>query len=429
MGLRLSNLIITILVIFAVVILPSVYLMMGGGFVAKNDLFFYATIGVIGATSWSIWAIRRAYTLRYAPAITPHSEPVSVVTPVWHEDKETFKACMDSIRVNLRGGDEMICVFDHTETDCMEVKDTFFPEAKSIIVTEPGKRYAVARGIEAAKNDVVILCDSDVIWDPNLEEEILKPFADPKVGGVGTRQKVANADGSIMRRIASWWLDAKLLDYMPGLSTKGVAIVLSGRTAAYRRSVVLPMLNDFENEYLFGTKALSGDDGRMTSLVLKAGYKTVYQSTAILVSAFPSKFKDFVKQRVRWARNSNRCYFKALGEGWAFRKHPLLPLTIIHTQLSSFTILFPFAAICYATIKGEFLIFVSIFVWVNAARYVRGYNHLKEAPQDVWLTPLITFFLMVVFPIIKVYSLITLNRQIWLGREEKRSGDYNWAIK
>ena len=428
MSLKTSNIIVAFLILLAVIIIPVIYLMVGGGFVVKNDLYFYLVVGVVGSLSWIAWGIRRAYSIKYKPFLGDHSEPVSVVMPIWHEHLGTFLSSVDSVLKNLRPEDELICVFDQEETDCLAVTEYYSLPVTELVVSEPGKRHALVQGIEAAKNDVVILCDSDVVWQPNLITEILKPFADPRIGGVGTRQKVAEVKKGVMRRIAMWWLDAKLLDYMPGLSNKGVAIVLSGRTAAYRRSIILPLLHDLEFEYLWGKKALSGDDGRLTALVLKAGYKTVYQSTAILTSSFPLKFRDFVKQRVRWARNSNRCYFRALFEGWAFKRHPILPLTIIHTQISSFTILAPLAAAIYSVVTGEPLIFISIFIWINGARYIRGYNHLKETPRDVFLVPVVTLFLMVLFPVIKLYSLITMNKQVWLGRTEKHDS-YNWAVK
>jgi len=433
MGLKLNNIIAVIVLFTAIIVIPTIYLSVGGGFTVRHDIWLYLIIGVIGLISWALWGIRRLYSMSYKPFTGDHTEPVSIVTPIWHEHPETFLSTLVSVRENMRPGDEFICVFDKEELDCQQVlQDNFppskYPEMVKIVVSEPGKRHALRAGIEAAKHDVVILCDSDVIWNKDLIVEILKPFSDPQVGGVGTRQIVAEVGKGIMRRIAMWWLDAKLLDYMPGLSNKGCAVVLSGRTAAYRRKIILPLLHALEFEYLWGKQALSGDDGRLTMLVLKAGYKTVYQSTAILTSSFPLKFRDFTKQRVRWARNSNRCYYRGLFEGWVFKRHPLLPLTIIHTQFSSFTILAPLFATIYAITTGEIMVFISIFLWINVARYIRGYNHLKEYPRDVMIVPIITFFLMVLFPIIKAYSLITMNKQVWLGRTEAHD-DYNWAVK
>lgn len=433
MGLKISNIIVATILLIAIVIIPTIYLSVGGGFTVKHDIWLYLIVGTIGVASWTLWAVRRVYSISYKPFIGDHTEPVSVVIPIWHEHPDTFLSTMVNIMKNYRDGDEIICVFDSTEKVCQDVLHDNYPATeysfiKEIVVTTPGKRHALVRGVGAATNPIIVLCDSDVIWKDNLVTEILKPFADPQVGGVGTRQIVAEVGNGIMRRIAMWWLDAKLLDYMPGLSNKGCAVVLSGRTAAYRRSIILPLLDDLEFEYLWGKQALSGDDGRLTMLVMKAGFKTVYQSTAMLTSSFPLKLRDFIKQRVRWARNSNRCYFRGLFEGWVFKRHPLLPLTIIHTQISSFTILAPLFATIYAIVTGEVMVFIAIFLWINAARYIRGYNHLKEYPQDVIIVPIITFFLMLVFPIIKAYSLITMNKQVWLGRTEVHD-DYNWSVK
>ncbi|MBW3631161.1 MAG: hypothetical protein KY464_17985, partial [Gemmatimonadetes bacterium] len=45
-------------------------------------------------------------------------------------------------------------------------------------------------GIRAATNEVLVLTDSDTSWEPGLLEAIQMPFADPRVGAVGTRQNV-----------------------------------------------------------------------------------------------------------------------------------------------------------------------------------------------------------------------------------------------
>ena len=433
MGLKISNVIVAMILFIAIIVIPTIYLSVGGGFVVKHDIWFYLIIGVIGSISWSLWGIRRIYSANYKPFVGDHSEPISVVVPIWNEHPETFLFTMKSIMTNHRTGDEIICVFDVNELKCQDVLQDNYPPSEysyiqKIVVEKPGKRHALVEGIKVATNPIVVLCDSDVIWGHNLVKEILKPFVDPEIGGVGTRQIVAEVNKGLMRKIAMWWLDAKLLDYMPGMSNKGCATVLSGRTVAYRRDVIIPLLHDLEFEYLWGKQALSGDDGRLTMLVMKSGFKTVYQSTAMLTSSFPLKFRDFIKQRVRWARNSNRCYFRGISEGWIFKKHLLLPLTIIHTQISSFTILAPLFAIVYAITTGEIMVSVSILLWINAARYIRGYNHLKEYPQDVIIVPIITFFLMVIFPVVKAYSLITMNKQVWLGRTETHD-NYNWSVK
>ncbi len=46
---------------------------------------------------------------------------------------------------------------------------------------------------------------------------------------------------------------------------------LSGRTAAYRRDILVPALGEFLDQRFIGQLCMSGEDKRLTSLVLKAG--------------------------------------------------------------------------------------------------------------------------------------------------------------
>ncbi len=67
-----------------------------------------------------------------------------------------------------------------------------------------------------------------------------------------------------------------------------------------------------EHEFFLGLRCVSGDDGRLTWLVLASGYKTVRQSNARAMSMFPDTGCAFLKQRLRWSRNSYRCYLTAM---------------------------------------------------------------------------------------------------------------------
>lgn len=69
---------------------------------------------------------------------------------------------------------------------------------------------------------------------------------------------------------------------------------------------MLPVLENLEDEFFLGRRCVSGDDGRLTWLVLASGYKTVYQSTARATSTFPDTGRGCFRQRLRWSRNSYR---------------------------------------------------------------------------------------------------------------------------
>ena len=71
--------------------------------------------------------------------------------------------------------------------------------------------------------------------------------------------------------------------------------------------------------------------------MLASGYKTVHQSSARALSMFPDTFRAFVKQRVRWSRNSYRCYLTALWKGWLWRVPFVTKMTVLQILLTPVT--------------------------------------------------------------------------------------------
>ena len=52
---------------------------------------------------------------------------------------------------------------------------------------------------------------------------------------------------------------------------------------------------------------------------------------------FPDTFRAFVKQRVRWSRNSYRCYLTALAKGWLWRQPLVTQVTVLQILLTPVT--------------------------------------------------------------------------------------------
>jgi hyaluronan synthase len=240
---------------------------------------------------------------------------------------------------------------------------------------------------------------------------------------VGTRQNVYAPTTSIWRRVADWILDLRYLDYVPALGRAGAVVCLSGRTAAYRRDVLMPVLDNLENEYFLGRRCVSGDDGRLTWLVLASGYKTVHQDSARALSMFPDTFRAFCKQRIRWSRNSYRCYLTAAWQGWLWRVPFISQLTVMQILLTPVTM---FAAVYYlvmAAVAPQTSRALELaLVWLLLGRAIRSASHLRRRPRDIWLLPLVTVVIMVVALPIKLYALFTMNKQGWLTRHSEQIG-------
>ncbi len=387
-----------------------------------DDAYHWIPIGILGIISWSIWLFRRTMSHRARPTVNSFSTSTSLVVPIYREDPEVLSQCLDTwLTANP---DEIILVLDEFEDGCLAMLAARPLPPKVTVLTYPhlGKRESLGLGIRAASCEVVVVADSDTAWMPNLLREIQKPFADGRVGGVGTRQTVAARDTSVWRKLASWLLDIRYLDYVPAMGARGAVPCLSGRTAAYRRRVITPLLPALEDEVFLGRKCVAGDDGRMTWLVLAAGYETVQQSSARAVSMFPDKFWTFIKQRVRWSRNSYRCYITAMWNGWLWRQPFITQLTVIQNVLTPVTM---GLSLIYLFLGARFLTapFVAVVIgWVFLGRAIRGFSHLREHPRDLSILPLVVFMVITIALPLKLLAFTTMRRSGWLTRRPDAVG-------
>jgi hyaluronan synthase len=242
------------------------------------------------------------------------------------------------------------------------------------------------------------------------------PFIDPEVGGVGTQQNVYQRTSSIWRRIADWLVNLRYYDYVPAMGRAGAVACLSGRTAAYRRSVILPVLPHLEDEFFLGRRCVAGDDGRLTWLVLASGFKTVHQSSARALSMFPSSFPAFVKQRVRWSRNSYRTYLTAVWKGWLWRVPMVTKITVLQILLTPVTMGMALAYLLFSRLDLTVHSIGLALIWLLLGRGVRGYSHLRRHPQEILLLPVAALVVIFIALPVKLYAFFTMNKQGWLTR-------------
>jgi hyaluronan synthase len=268
----------------------------------------------------------------------------------------------------------------------------------------------------------LILTDSDTFWQPGLLLAVQRPFVDRDVGAVGTQQNAYDRRSSVWRRVADWLVNLRYHDYVPAMGAAGAVPCVSGRTAAYRRSVVLPVLDNLENEFFLGRRCVSGDDGRLTWLVLASGYKTVHQSSARALSMFPASLRGFVKQRVRWSRNSYRCYLTAIWKGWLWRTPFVTKVTVLQILLTPVTMAITLGYLVFSRLELTSASVGLALGWLMLGRGIRGISHLSRHPLEIRYLPLVTFVVIFIALPIKLYAFVTMNKQGWLTRTASTVG-------
>lgn len=382
-------------------------------------LLFYLPLGVVGLWRWGTWLMRRTIGWFYRQDRHNYADRVSVVTPVYKEDPAVFRMALESWKANNPA--EIIAVIDYVDEDCIREFQLFsrdYADARLIVTEKPGKRPALADGTRATTGEIIALVDSDTVWSASVLSEALRPFADSAVGGVATRQNVLNPK-SIAQNIFDIQLDLRFYDDMMPAAVMGDAFtVLSGRTVFYRRQAIMPLLDDLVNEKFWGRQCIGGDDKRLTYLIESAGWKTRYQHTAQVYTPGAPDIATLFKQRTRWARNTWRADLRAMWQGWVW-KHKFLSFVLVDRIISNFTLLLSLSYFLVSLVFQLWLPAGVLVLWWLVSRGVRISPNLLRRPSNIRLIPVyvVTNFAMA---IVRIYALLTLNRQDWLTRGASR---------
>lgn len=388
----------------------------------EEHFWFYIPLGIVGIWRWLVWGVKKTGAAFYKPMPEDSSNyTLSIITPVYDEDPETFNLALLSWERNKP--DEIIAVIDKRDKDCVRVFQTFCrtrPWAKLIITSKPGKRQALADGIEQAKSEIVALVDSDTIWDSKVKRKLLGPFSNPEIGGVTPRNHPVKRQ-SIWEKMTDVFWDMRNYYDLPSQTAMGSALTcLTGRTSLYRREIIMPRLAEFLNEILLGKRKESGEDKCLTRLLQRDGWKTYYQSTAVVYSMAATDFKTFITQRLRWTRNSHNSDLVSLFDGWAWR-HPYLAFYMIDRFISTFTLFLGPIFLGISIYYHQFTITLAIFTLWMVGRGIKILPHLRRHPEDVTLIPIFVAvnFLMA---LIKLYALITIREQKWIREHYQMKG-------
>lgn len=381
---------------------------------------------------WIVWGVKVALLVLYRPSRDDFRIPISVVMPCYNEDRSVLRKAIDLVRAQPSDlVAEIVVVIDSREKGIRGWMEENFAGEDRIRIEEtflPGKRRSLALGIRAATRDVVVSVESDVFVGPDSLSEIVRPFADPKVGGVVGDQRIYKASDR-----ALYWVNAiaESVKYQlsyPAFSVFGAVTVLSGRCVAYRREAVLPLLDGLTEERFLGRPCFSGDDGRMTSLLLEAGWKTLYQGTSIIETVSPPTWRDLIKQQTRWFRNTGRRTSRALlADGfWAWRR-PAILFQMITAWTNPLVLGAMLWGLAMSIVSRSWFWFGTdaagvalrvglILCGVLVTRFVRSWFGLRVFPRSKWLWVVLIPWYGLVLWAVKIWAFFTMNRQGWVTR-------------
>ena len=394
---------------------------------------------------WCNWTLKLTLSLLYRPFRESFTGRVSVVMPVYNEDREVLEQAIR--RVLAQSADlitEVIVVTDRREPDLPDWLKTHFgsdPRLRITTGSTPGKRFSLRLGIELAREEIVVSIESDVMIREDSISELIKPFNDARIGGAIGDQEV-----HLPHRNAWTWLDficekVKYTLTYPAQGALKQVSVLSGRTVAYRRSAVTPLLDGLTMEYFLGRHCVSGDDGRLTSLLLEAGWKTGFQSTSVVETLSPQSMRGLLRQRTRWNRNTCRRTLRALfwDRLWVWRRYPLVTWSMLTAWLNPIMVGLTLYLLAASLYNGHFFWFGEtaadislrvgvLFAGLLATRIVRCLPALRDIarrrPGWRWLLFFaLPGYLLLLFGV-RLRAIATMNKQGWVTRQMATAGGF-----
>jgi cellobiuronic acid synthase len=398
----------------------------------------YDAVGGAGPTAfmvfyvWVLWAAKTLAASRYKPWQGPVPRlTTTVIVPVYREPEEIFRRALASVVANRPT--EIIVVVDGGDGSVAAVAADY--AGRVLRIPKSGKRAAIAAGLEASDpaTDIVVVLDSDTVWAPEALRELLRPFADPRVGGVTPRQAVFDVGTNPVRRFADWLEDLRYHLTVPAQSVFGQVGCLAGRTIAYRREAFEPAVKRLVDQSVLGVRQHVGDDRVLTNELLRSGWRTVYQSSALVTTDAPSDWLTFWKQQLRWGRSSQRETFLSLR--WLWRKPVAFVsfATDIATPFALYAILALAVAHAMSGVGGptgySFAIELPLgFLGMMVSIGLRQIPHFRRTPGDVLQLPAFVLALTFVMVPIRLAAFATMLHQGWGSRPMARGVRHEAAL-
>lgn len=223
----------------------------------------------------------------------------SIVIPNWNGEKLLKK----NLPTVLKTGADEVIVVDDGSTDgskryINELTKLRINELKIRAVFNKknlGFATSVNRGVKAARGDIVVLLNNDVVPEKNFLEPLKEDFRDPKVFAV-----------SLGEPQWSWakgkWVGG-FIEHEPGEKTKipHVSFWASGGSGAFRKDI-WEKLGGLDNLY----RPFYWEDVDLSYRAWKRGYKIIWDPRAVVyhkhegtISRFPKKYVSLIAERNR----------------------------------------------------------------------------------------------------------------------------------
>ncbi|KAI5865729.1 glycosyltransferase family 2 protein [Durotheca rogersii] len=375
------------------------------------------------------------------PAFT--AQDVTVIIPTIHNAFDELRPSLESILACHPR--ELILVTTVDKLTALEklASTLSTPDVVRVLFTAiANKRLQVCEALPNVMTKITIMADDDVTWPSTLIPWILAPFEDPKIGGVGTCQRVRRErNGSWSTCIFNWlgaaYIERRNFEISATHNIDGGTSCMSGRTGAYRSEILSShdFLEGFKTERWRDFILNADDDNFVTRWLVSHQWKTwvQYERECEIETTLENGLK-FLYQCSRWARSNWRSNWTSLcREKYVFTQQPWSTYALHIATFTSLAFLVdPLLVLSLwwgsegwdMDLRRRWFWAQIIFMFAYT-KVVKLIGLFRRHPSDVIFLPVSIIF-GYFHGLIKLYALVTLNMTSWGSRPD---GDANDALR
>ncbi len=272
-----------------------------------------------------------------------------------------------------------------------------------------GKSYGMLAGTKIATGEIVVFIDSDSLVDREVLIHMVKYFTNKKVASVSGHTEVYNKDKNILTRMQNIRYYVEYIAYKASEALFGNVMCTPGCCSAYRRSILLEVIDDWnEDKFLGVRRAAYADDRALTTYMLEKGYQTLYSSSALAQTIVPDSWKVFWHQQLRW--NKSWILESFIAAKFMWRKNPIMSLSFylgfILTLFAPIVALRAF--VWYPLTTGQIPLFY-IFGLVVIALIYGSYYYVRTKGKN-WFSGV---FFVIIYSFMMIYQLPLAAIKLW----------------
>ena len=396
-----------------------------------RDIGLYGSIVFSGCTLF-YFLVQALLAVFYRPAADLEREKlpaVTVIIPAYNEGKQIADTIESVLQADYPAEKlEIIAINDGSGDDTWKwIRSTAEKHPGSItainLEKNGGKKHALCTGISRARGEIAVTIDSDseIVKDALLK--IVCPFSDPKVGAVAGNVRVMNLkDGCIPKMLDTAF--AFGFEFMRAAQSRIHSVLCTpGALSAYRIAAVKPLLTWWLNQTFLGRPATIGEDRAITSMLIRQGWYSDFQSNAFVFTRMPVTYSGVFKMLTRWCRSDIRENIIMLKFAFFdlrhFRFRRLgLQLNVLFASISIILPLFSipalFLAILSVPLEACLLLATGNVLWSTVPAFI--YASRYGIRNSCWAL-VYGFYYLPFLSWIGIYSVITIRNNSWITRQ------------